>query len=65
MNAEPERTSNAGVYIGERWCGGHVERRDWSASLTNNYSSSPGAGYVIRVRRAFDTERKMAIGTRR
>ena len=57
MNAKPARTSNARVYIDERWCGGHVERRDWSASLADNYSSSPGAGYVRRVRRAFGTER--------
>ena len=53
MNAEPARTSNARVYIGERWCGRHVERCDWSASLTDNLSPSPGAGYVRRVRRAF------------
>ena len=65
LYAKPASTSNAGVYIVERWCKGHVERRDWPASLTDNDSLSPWAGYVMYGAAGIRRQALKAVGSRR
>ena len=65
LYAEPARTSNAGIYIDERWCGGHMERRDWSASLIDDYSPSLGASYVREGAPGIRRQVLRAVGSRR